>query len=255
MTTWNIKNMIIGEGIPKITVPLIGETEEEILAEAAFVRELAPDVVEWRADLYEHVENLDKVKALLKKLRIIFEKELLLFTFRSHKEGGKKEISDVFYAKLNETAIQTKQIDLIDVELFSKKESIEQLIATANDNAVYVIMSNHDFEKTPSKEEILTRLCQMRDYGAHILKLAVMPRNAGDVLTLLDATYTMKTEYADRPLITMSMAGTGVISRLAGEVFGSDFTFAAGKDASAPGQIPVEELRSVQGTIHKNLTY
>ncbi|MGM9943345.1 MAG: type I 3-dehydroquinate dehydratase, partial [Lysinibacillus sp.] len=187
------------------------------------------------------------------KLREIFAEELLLFTFRSHKEGGNKEISDAFYVELNQTAIRTKNIDLVDVELFNEEENVKTLVATAKENGVYVIMSNHDFFKTPAKEEIISRLCKMQEYGAHIPKIAVMPTSVADVITLLDATNTMKTEHADRPLITMSMGGTGVISRLAGEVFGSAFTFGAGKEASAPGQIPVEELRTVLNILHKSL--
>jgi 3-dehydroquinate dehydratase-1 len=62
----------------------------------------------------------------------------------------------------------------------------------------------------------------------------------------------MKEKYADRPIITMSMSGEGVISRLAGEVFGSCLTFGAAKKASAPGQIGVNELSNVLETIHKS---
>ena len=93
----------------------------------------------------------------------------------------------------------------------------------------------------------------MQEYGADIPKIAVMPKSVDDVITLLDATNTMKTQYGDRPLITMSMGGTGVISRLAGEVFGSAFTFGAGKEASAPGQIPVAELRKVLEILHESM--
>ncbi len=72
-----------------------------------------------------------------------------------------------------------------------------------------------------------------------------MPQSVGRLIVLLDATNTMKTQYADRPFITMSMSGTGLVSRLAGAVFGSACTFGAGIEASAPGQIPVDQLRSV----------
>lgn len=126
-----------------------------------------------------------------------------------------------------ESAIQTKDIDLIDIELFSGDANVKALVSMAEENNVYVVMSNHDFEKTPSKDEILSRLRKMQDLGAHIPKMAVMPNDTGDLLTLLDATYTMKTKYADRPIITMSMAATGLISRLSGEVFGSACTFGA----------------------------
>ncbi|WP_042348104.1 type I 3-dehydroquinate dehydratase [Bacillus massiliigorillae] len=253
MSILKIKDVTIGEGASKIIVPLVGKTEAEILQEAEMVKALTPDVVEWRVDIYEHVENLQAVTQLIAKLRKVFAEELLLFTFRSHKEGGNKEISDAFYLELNQTAIRTKNIDLVDVELFNEEENVKTLLATAKENGVFVIMSNHDFFKTPAKEEIINRLRKMQEFGADIPKIAVMPTSVADVITLLDATNTMKTKYADRPIITMSMGGTGVISRLAGEVFGSAFTFGAGKEASAPGQIPVEELRTVLNILHKSL--
>ena len=49
----------------------------------------------------------------------------------------------------------------------------------------------------------------------------------------------------------MSMAKAGVISRLAGEVFGSAATFGAVKKASAPGQISVNDLRTVLTILHQ----
>lgn len=253
MGTLQIKHLVVGEGTPKIIVPLVGSTDDHILKEAKLVKELKPDVVEWRVDLYEEVENHESVKDLLSKLRDIFAEELLLFTFRSHKEGGSKVISEEAYVALNQEAIKTGDIDLVDVELFNEKDHVNAIIATAKEHHVFVIMSNHDFEKTPTKEEIVSRLRKMQEYGADIPKIAVMPRSVDDVITLMDATNTMKTQFADRPLITMSMGGTGVISRLAGEFFGSAFTFGAGKEASAPGQIPVEELRKSLEILHKSM--
>ena len=99
----------------------------------------------------------------------------------------------------------------------------------------------------------MRRLCMMQDYGADIPKMAVMPRNKQDVLTLLSATLEMSEQFADRPIITMSMAGTGVVSRLTGETFGSALTFGAATKASAPGQINVNELERVLDIIHKSL--
>ena len=91
---------------------------------------------------------------------------------------------------------------------------------------------------------------KMQEMGADIPKLAAMPTCSRDVLTLLDATLTMQEMHADRPIITMSMAGTGVISRLAGETFGSALTFGAAKKASAPGQIGVEDLAWILKKLH-----
>ena len=86
-----------------------------------------------------------------------------------------------------------------------------------------------------------------------IPKIAVMPKNKKDVLVLLSATEEMATDYADRPIITMSMAGTGLISRLCGEVFGSSCTFGAVGKASAPGQMNAADLDTVLNLIHNSL--
>ena len=252
MTTLSIGKLVLGEGTPKMIVPLMGKTEEQLIKEIKEVKTLKPDIVEWRVDVYEHVDRIEAVHEMISKLRLALSDELLLFTFRSHKEGGNKEITIDYYVELLQAAILTKKVDLVDVELFTGENYVKELVETAEANGVYVIMSNHDFEKTPSKREIITRLCKMQELGAHIPKIAVMPNSADDVITLLEATKTMKTNYADRPIITMSMGGTGLISRLAGECFGSAATFGAGSQVSAPGQIPVSELRGILDILHKN---
>ncbi|MCM3727863.1 type I 3-dehydroquinate dehydratase [Neobacillus cucumis] len=253
MNTISIKNKVIGEGTPKIIIPLMGKTEEQLFQELNEVKTLAHDIIEWRVDVYEYVEDLEAVKQMLSELRRLVKDSLFLFTFRSHKEGGNKEISDRNYVELLQTVIRTKNIDLIDIELFTNDSAVKELVALAEENGIFVVMSNHDFRKTPKKEEIIHRLRKMQELGAHIPKIAVMPNSVQDVITLLDATNTMKTKYANRPIITMSMADIGLISRLAGEVFGSACTFGAGKEASALGQIPVSELRNVLEIINKNI--
>ena len=252
MHTLTIKNVTIGTGTPKIIVPLVGTTEEQILQEAETVKALNPDIIEWRVDFFEHVEQIEAVTQLASKLRNALSDTLLLFTFRSFKEGGHKEISDLYYFELLHAAIRTQQFDLVDVELFFEESDVKATVKLAKENGVYVIMCNHDFHKTPPKDEILYRLRKMQEFGADIPKMAVMPQSVEDLIVLLDATNTMKTTYADRPFITMSMSGTGLVSRLAGAVFGSSCTFGAGIEASAPGQIPVDQLRSVLEIIEQN---
>lgn len=250
MKTIQIKNTRIGEGAPKVIVPIMGTTKEALLEEINEVKLLQPDMIEWRADVFEFVDDLEAVKEMISKIGKKLTNIPFLFTFRSHKEGGNKEVTDEFYYQLLFAAIDSNEIDLVDIELYFGDKEVELLVKQAKDNHVFVILSNHDFTKTPTKDEIVFRLRKMQNLGADIPKIAVMPNNSDDVITLLDATNTMKTNYADRPIITMSMAGTGLISRLAGEVFGSAATFAVGRKASAPGQIAVSDLRSVLNILH-----
>ena len=248
-----IRGVAIGEGIPKICVPIVGKTREEIVKAAEEIRTLPVDVVEWRADWYEEVFEANVVLDVLQELRRILGEFPLLFTFRTKKEGGEKEIDEKNYRILNQLVVESGLADLIDVEVFSGDEVVNDLVRTAHENGVKVIGSNHDFEKTPSKEEIIRRLQKMQELDVDLPKIAVMPRKKEDVLTLLAATEEMNRKYADRPIITMSMAGDGVISRLCGEVFGSALTFGAAGQASAPGQIGVKELRQILTILHESV--
>lgn len=245
-----IRDLKIGEGMPKICVPIVGVTKEEIINEAKNIKTIPADLVEWRADWFDGAWNFAEVEDVLKCLREELGNMPLLFTFRTAKEGGEKAIDDVAYAELNKKVAETEIADLIDVEIFSTEEVVKDIIACAHKCNVKIIASNHDFQKTPSEDEIIVRLKKMQDLDADILKIAVMPNTSRDVITLLSATEKMVSDYADRPVVTMSMSGKGVISRIAGEVFGSAITFGAAKKASAPGQIAVEELKNVLNIVH-----
>lgn len=253
MQTVRVRNTEIGAGIPKICVPIVGITKEEILAEAKGFDSIPVDVVEWRVDWFEGVFDFERVLEVLQELRAALGEIPLLLTFRTAKEGGEKSISDTDYAALNIKAAQSGYVDLVDVEAFTGDAVVREIIAGAHAAGVKVIASNHDFDKTPAKEDIVSRLKKMQDLGADIPKIAVMPQNKKDVLTLLAATEEMAAQYADRPIITMSMAGTGVISRLCGEVFGSALTFGAAKKASAPGQMGVQDLHTILNLLHHAL--
>lgn len=253
MNTVKVRNIEIGAGIPKICVPIVGVTREEILAAAENIKSTKADVVEWRVDWYEDIFDFVKTEATMQALREVIGEMPILFTFRTSKEGGEKEIETETYVELNQNAAKTGLIDLVDVEAFTGDEAVKAVVETAHANGVKVIASNHDFHKTPAKEEIVSRLRKMQDLGADIPKIAVMPQNKKDVLTLLAATEEMASEYVDRPIITMSMSGTGVISRLCGEVFGSALTFGAVGKVSAPGQMGIEDLTTVLGLLHKSL--
>ena len=253
MNTVKIRDIEIGADAPKIIVPIVGVTKEDIIEEAKTFDSIPVDIVEWRVDWFEGVFDFAKVEDVLKDLRQVLGNIPLLMTFRTSKEGGEKAIEPEAYAELNIKAAQTGYVDLVDVEIFTGDDIVKKIIDGAHAAGVKVIASNHDFFKTPAKADIIYRLRKMQDMNADIPKIAVMPQNKKDVLTLLAATEEMATDYADRPIITMSMAGTGVVSRLTGETFGSALTFGAASKASAPGQIGVHELKQVLDIIHKSL--
>ena len=108
-----------------------------------------------------------------------------------------------------------------------------------------VITSHHDFHETPSSNVLFMLLEQMKHSNADIVKLAMMPQNTEDVLRLLEETNHFHKRYPMQPLITMSMGKLGTVTRVCGELFGSCVTFGAGKNASAPGQVPMAKLEEI----------
>ena len=154
--------------------------------------------------------------------------------------------------RLIQDAAKTNCVDLVDVEMFFGDE-VKDIIEQVHQHGVKVIASNHDFEKTPDVDEMISRLCKMQNLGADLLKIAVMPQCRKDVLNLLTATEEMYRKYAKCPIITMSMSQMGVVSRLCGELSGSAVTFGAAGKASAPGQIGTEKLSEMLLMLHNDL--
>lgn len=248
-----IKNVILGEGQTKICVPIIGKTVEEICEEALEISKTEADIVEWRVDFFKEVISTDKVLDVTMRIVDILKEKPVLFTFRTKAEGGEKEINQEDYVNLIKEVIKQNIVGAVDVELFKGEDVLEQIATFAKDYDVKVIASNHDFAKTPEKDEIKRRLILMKEKGAHVSKMAVMPQSSLDVLNLLSATEELNRECSDMTIITMSMGKLGVVSRLSGGVFGSAMTFGARNDAaaSAPGQVEIGKLKEILKTIEK----
>ena len=188
MNTVQVKNVTIGEGLPKIIVPIVGQTKDEIIAAAKSFANVELDIVEWRVDWFEGVFDFDQVKDVAQALRDVLQDTPILFTFRTAKEGGEKAIEPEAYVELNQNIAKTGLVDLVDVEAFTGDDYVAQIIEVAHQNNVKVVASNHDFDKTPDQADIVSRLRKMQEQGADIPKIAVMPNNKKDVLTLLAAT-------------------------------------------------------------------
>lgn len=248
-----IGDLILGEGIPKICIPLTGKSQEEILKEAEEA-ELQPcQLVEWRADymLAElEAESLQRKAEILKKtlgyLRMALDLPII-FTIRTAKEGGQASVTKEEYFFINEFIAESAMADFIDIEAFDAPGKVDErvirgFIGYAREKGIRVLLSNHDFHGTPEMDEMMARYFVMQDLGADLMKLAVMPQKEDDVFSLLEVAALLRDTYAKIPFIAISMGQMGAGSRICGGEFGSVITFASGKDASAPGQMNASEL-------------
>lgn len=251
MKTVMMRGVEIGAGRPKVIVPIVARDAAGIIAKGKELTSYTMDVVEWRADFYEDAFDTEKVLSTARELRSVLGETPILFTFRTKKEGGEKEISTDAYTALYKAVAGSGCVDAIDVEIFSGDDVVRENVVNIHAAGLIVVGSNHDFHKTPDKSDLLYRMRKMQDLGADIPKIAVMPQSMADVAVLLDATQEMAEKYADRPIVTMSMGSLGVATRIVGGAFGSSMTFGAVGQGSAPGQIPVRDLQAAMESLQR----
>lgn len=241
---FTVKNRVFGEGVPKICVPLVATTKEGLLEEAQLAKESSCDVVEWRGDLFEGIHDIEETVAILTQLREILAEKLLLFTFRTIEEGGQREFSLHAYQELYEAIAESQQVDLLDVELGMAEFLGRSFIQRLKAQKMVIIMSYHNFAKTPADGEMVLKVSMMKQFAADMGKISVMPHSLKDVLGLMNLSVKLQ-GLTELPLILISMGNLGKTTRVSGELIQSVMTFGSLTAASAPGQIPVEELRNV----------
>lgn len=245
--TCTIRGVPLGEDMPKICIPLTGRTAEALRRECAALKDHPFDLIEWRADF---LTDLSEREEALDTLRDCLPDAPLLGTFRTAGEGGDMPLSEAEYFSVVRWMIHTGKLDAVDLEYFHDEAERDALRDEAQAAGLTVIMSSHDFQKTPPQEEMTARLTAMGDHGC-IAKLAVMPQSASDVAALLAATAAVREARPERPVITMAMGGLGAVSRIAGETFGSALTFGTAGQSSAPGQLDARALRQILDVLHR----
>jgi len=244
---------IAGGRFPLICTPLVGRSFDKLMSELDEVLHKKPDVLEWRVDFFDQISDTTAVIAAATAIKNKAGKIPLLFTRRSVIEGGEKiALTESQVIALYKKVCASNCIDLIDYEMANDPANIAQVRAAACDNGVLLVLSFHNFSFTPGQETLVAKFLLADQLGADVAKVAVMPRDLDDVLTLLSATREASKKLRI-PLISMSMGPLGAITRLMGGVFGSALSFAVGAASSAPGQVPIEDLNTVLTILHKSM--
>lgn len=246
-----VKNIIIGEGVPKICIPVVSDNHQDIITDLIRLKSLDIDLIELRIDYFNELLDHQKLNELFNAIASITFEQGIILTYRSEAEGGKGTLSNKEYAELYELALESGAFDIYDVELSSGTNTIINLSNLIHQYDKKMLMSSHDFTRTPSIDTMLGKIKQMDSLEADIIKIAVMPEDYKDVLSLLETTLKANELY-DRPIVTISMSNLGIVTRLMGEQFGSAITFGKDNNSSAPGQIGINDLNAVLKVVHKN---
>ena len=235
-----VNDLVFGNGRMKICVPVCEKTTEAVLDAVKEVKTTPADLIEWRIDYFD--EDMFAAAPEIFKTAAPLP---VLCTFRTKAEGGEREIDPAAYFALNE-ALGALGVPMLDLELalcLAHEARAKQAIDALHARGAVLVLSSHDFEKTPPRDVLVERYRQMEALGGDLPKIAVMPQSQRDVMVLLSAM--TEASAACGPLVGISMGELGKLTRVRGGAFGSVMTFASKGKASAPGQIDAETLASM----------
>jgi 3-dehydroquinate dehydratase-1 len=247
----DIRGRRLGGDTPLICSPLVGRTHARVIAEATIVAAKKPDVIEWRVDYFGGIGDAAAVLETGTALRTAVGDTPIIFTRRSIREGGEPiAIGDAEVVRLYKAVGASGLVDFLDFEMSNDSEHVRQVREQARADQVRLILSYHNFGYTPGLDFLVQRFLEAECLGADVAKVAVRPRDRADVLTLLAATAQADAK-VQIPLISMAMGPLGAVTRMVGGVFGSSLSFAVGAASSAPGQIPIADLKVVYDVIRR----
>ncbi len=208
----------------KIAIPIFQKTTDEVIAVAEDCIRKGADILEFRVDGLEN-PNLKDITQTITEINFP-----MIITNRVESEGGSFKGSED--ERINILKGCADLVEYVDVELRTDDRYIEEL----NDYNAKLIVSYHDFKKTPELNEIYYIVEKEKEMG-DIAKVAFMPNNLDDTLKVL----AILSHYKDT--IAISMSDLGSYTRVMASKFNSPITFAAGRDVTAPGQIDIETMK------------
>ncbi|KPJ22055.1 type I 3-dehydroquinate dehydratase [Streptococcus phocae] len=192
------------------------------------------NLIEWRADFFPKEDIVSVAPAIFEK----FAGREIIFTLRTTLEGGNISLSDREYVDLIKEVSAIYNPDYIDFEYFSHQSVFHEMLDFPN-----LILSYHNFQETP--ENLMEAFSEMTKLAPRVVKIAVMPKSEQDVLDLMNYTRGFKALNPEQEFATMSMGKLGRISRLAGDVVGSSWTFVSLDQANAPGQVKLHDMKKI----------
>ena len=225
----------------KICVSIAAYNLEQLKRQINQAFDYGADYVEIRFD-FLNLSDMDQAMSIANTIN-----KKAVYTLRAPDEGGQ------FKGSISERIAWLKKLSaskpmLLDVELYTIKYNT-YLADYLKEHNISLLISWHDFEKTPPDAELTKVLYEMRTYSQNI-KMVTTAQTTVDSLRLLDLY-----ENASRlNLIAFAMGDAGVISRVLCVIIGNaPFTYASLEKAISPGQLTIKQMRKLYDRINDHL--
>ncbi|MCZ7393650.1 MAG: type I 3-dehydroquinate dehydratase [Candidatus Methanoperedens sp.] len=216
-------------GSLELNKSIVASIGKNPIESAIRAKQLGADMLELRIDLLD--ADALKILQALKKLSLP-----VIITNRMKQEGGAWEGSED--KRIQKLLSLLPGADAVDIELCAQER--DAVVEKARSNGKTVIISTHDFQRTPGIDVMLGVIRESFEAGGDIAKLAVMPHSFEDVLRLLEVTLQSKGK-----VCTIAMGNIGRHSRIIAPIYGSVMTYGYVDAPTGQGQFKVDELKYV----------
>jgi 3-dehydroquinate dehydratase type I len=222
--------------VGKLCIPVVETTIGKALIAIKKANRLA-DLIELRVD---YLRNLELPLLLQNR------KKPFIVTNRRKEEGGQYRGEERKRLGVLQEAIDLGA-DYIDVELATQRPWLQDLVR--NKRGTQVILSFHDFRRTPSLKELQRISWQMIQLGADVIKVVPFARSWEDNLKILSLIPFAKER--KQKIVAFCMGEKGKSSRIFSPFLGAAWTYASLSQSrtSAPGQLTAQELKDIWGKL------
>lgn len=220
---------------PKVVATVTREEDIQFIGHS-FSDDIA-DILEFRLDnLHEHLDAAESCMASLPSPAGI------LTTVRHFEEGGAVNLAAEERVSIYGRFLERS--DFIDIELRSMElPGFAGLVEEAKSTGVSVIVSFHDFENCPSRDDLFERVERAYDLGADIAKVAVVVEKFHEIQLLVELVEALRDEGEE--ISAMGMGSLGKISRLTLGKAGSCLNYGFLEKPNAPGQLSASRLKEM----------
>lgn len=148
----------------------------------------------------------------------------------------------IYKTKTSPNLKTVKKCQYIDVDIKTPKTIIKKI--RKSNLKIKIIISYHNFKKTPKTKELKDLYKKMKEKGADIVKFATKADVVADSFRMLEflSYLTQKKQKS----ICLCMGKKGFLTRISGQFFGNYLMYFTkdGKSSTAPGQITIKEFNA-----------
>lgn len=216
---------------------------ERIYVEIETALTKGADLIECRFDYMTKFEQFDVLLEGLSKF-----KNKCIYTLRPVNQGGSfVDNHELRTSLLRKLIDQEPEFVDVEYEIISENDDFADHVESSNTK---ILVSWHNFERTPPHKELINLVNQMRVYSPY-LKVVTMANSFDDVLEIFELYQNLDTNIS---LVSFAMGESGIITRVLAPVIGeAPFTYASLNSPIAPGQLSISQMHRFYSILKKRL--